>query len=139
MRSALFVRIITCSAFIAYAVAKSCCWTDMWSDSCYLHLKWDEPAGVVRCGLVGTTFPPDTKCSVENSKDASGNIQALTNVTFGNGTAPFQFRIGVNPDTCATLPADKVTTGWEGWGSYLFKNDYFSSQDVNVCVQDHSA
>ncbi|KAK1598439.1 uncharacterized protein LY79DRAFT_539187 [Colletotrichum navitas] len=134
MRSALFIRIFTCSAFIASAVAESCCWGVMWADS-WLDLKWDEPAGVVRCGLSGT-FPPGTNCTVENSKDANGNIQAVTNLTFGSNTQPFQFRIGIDPSSCDPLPNDKVVTGWEGWGAYLFKDFLIMSQKMEFCNRD---
>ncbi|KAK1985871.1 hypothetical protein LZ30DRAFT_707315 [Colletotrichum cereale] len=135
MRSALFIHIL--SAFIAYAAA-DCCWADNWSATSFLFLKWDAAAGVVRCGLSGV-FPRGTKCTVENSKDANGNIQALTNVTFGSEQQPFQFRIGIDPGSCDPLPNDKVVTGWEGWGAYLFKGDTFTSQRLEVCTQEYSA
>ncbi|TID07443.1 hypothetical protein CH35J_001055 [Colletotrichum higginsianum] len=138
MRSTPFIHLLTSSAYITYAVADSCCWSDYWAENNWLWLNWDESAGAVKCGLSGPLYP-GTKCSVENSKDSDGNIQALTNVTFGNDTQPFKFRIGIDPSSCKTLPDDKVVTGWEGWGAYLFKNHDFNEEPLNRCVQDNSA
>ncbi|KAK1990781.1 hypothetical protein LX36DRAFT_753977 [Colletotrichum falcatum] len=132
MRSALLIHLVTYSGLVACVAAESCCWGSVWAGVNWLNLRWDEPAGVVRCGLSGE-FPPNTKCAVATSKDANGNIQALTNVTFGLNSQPFQFRIGIDPSGCGTLPDDKVKTGWEGWGAYLFKDSEFSSQKMMFC------
>ncbi|KAK1961342.1 hypothetical protein LY78DRAFT_662186 [Colletotrichum sublineola] len=141
MRSTLFVRILTYSFFIAYAAA-DCCWLVWFAGySNYLAQKWDSAAGVVRCGLAAPKggFPAGTKCTVENSKDANGNIQAVTNVTFVENSQPFSFRIGIDPSSCKTLPDDKVVTGWEGWGAYLFKGSKVISDKTSACISDYSA
>ncbi|OLN97095.1 hypothetical protein CCHL11_02144 [Colletotrichum chlorophyti] len=138
MRAASFLHIFTSIFFFAHAAADSCCWGDNWANTNWLWLKWDEPAGVVRCGL-GGTFPPGTKCAVENSKNSKGNIQALTNVTFGNEPTPFKFRIGIDPNSCDPLPNDQVLTGWEGWGAFLFWGHEFASQEMESCTQDYSS
>ncbi|KAL0938590.1 uncharacterized protein CTRU02_205200 [Colletotrichum truncatum] len=138
MRSTSFLPLFVSSTLVAVATAESCCWGDNWAYTNWLWQKWDEPAGVVRCGL-GGNFPPGTKCTVENSKDSKGNIQAVTNVTFGGNSQPFRFRIGIDPNSCDTLPNDKVITGWEGWGAYLFKSHEFNPQRLESCTQDHAA
>ncbi|KAK1654608.1 hypothetical protein BDP81DRAFT_402646 [Colletotrichum phormii] len=138
MRSTYILQLFATSAYVAVAAADSCCWGDNWADTNWLWLKWDEPAGVVRCGLSGT-FPAGTKCTIENSKDSKGNLQALTNVTFGGNSAPFKFRIGINPNSCDPLPSDQVLTGWEGWGANLFEGHDFTTQRLDVCTQDNSA
>ncbi|KZL71220.1 hypothetical protein CT0861_04836 [Colletotrichum tofieldiae] len=138
MRFNSFISVLTSSTFLAYAAADSCCWGDVWADTNWLWLKWDEPAGVVRCGLSGT-FPAGTKCTIANSKDPNGNIQALTNVTFGSDPQPFKFRIGIDPNSCDPLSNDKVITGWEGWGAFMFTGHEFTSQRLDACTQDYSA
>ncbi|GKT41587.1 uncharacterized protein ColSpa_01768 [Colletotrichum spaethianum] len=138
MKSTSLIRALAPSAFIAYAAADSCCWGDQWGDTNWLFLKWDEPAQVVRCGL-GGTLPAGTKCTVANSKDSNGNIQALTNVTFGSSPQPFKFRIGIDPNSCDPLPNDKVVTGWEDWGAFMFTGHELTSQRLDVCTQAYSA
>lgn len=114
------------------ATASSCCWGDYWADSYWLALKWDETTSTAKCGLSGS-FPDGTKCTIETSKTSEGYQQALANVTFGVDDTPFRFRIGINADDCSTLDSDKVVTGWENWGAYLFTGHEFNSQDMTFC------
>ncbi|KAK1981745.1 hypothetical protein LZ30DRAFT_688933 [Colletotrichum cereale] len=130
MRSESFTHLVAYSVFIARAAAKGCCWGDVWSSRSWLWLRWDDHT--VKCGLNGE-LPPNSRCVVENLKDENGNIQALTNVTFGNQAHPFMFRLGIDPWSCNPLPDDKVVTGWEGWGAYMFKGHELTTQKWEVC------
>ncbi|TDZ35621.1 hypothetical protein CTRI78_v011467 [Colletotrichum trifolii] len=130
-------HVVAASTYIASAAAGNCCWTVNWGDVNWLYLTWDEPAGVVRCGLEGNIMP-GSHCKVENSKDDDGNVQALTSVTFGVGHQYFKFRIGVQPGSCKPLPNDKVVTGWEDWGANLFAGSTFLEQRLEICNTQNS-
>jgi hypothetical protein len=119
-------------ALTSSVTASSCCWGDYWAEQYWLALKWDETAGLAKCGLSGK-FPDGTKCSIETSKNDEGYQQAVANVTFGVDDTPFKFRIGINADGCKLWDSDQVLTGWEGWGAYLFDGHSLTSQDMDFC------
>ncbi|KAF3803258.1 hypothetical protein GCG54_00013365 [Colletotrichum gloeosporioides] len=144
-------RLLLMGLFVVHTMAGNCCWRDSWGNSLQdtgygnrnynydtLWLTWDEPAQVVRCGLSGN-FQPGTKCSVATFKDENGNLNALTNITFGSDPQPFQFRLGINPGSCDPLPNDKVVTGWEGWGVFMWEGHEFATEPLGLCNTDHSA
>lgn len=57
---------------------------------------------------------------------------------FGVDRVPFRFRIGVSPDSCEPLPADKVMTGWEGWGKELFRGSIFNwGLSMELCNREN--
>lgn len=131
------IQIFITSSLVALAAA-DCCWGDNWADTNWLWLKWDEAAGVVRCGIEGN-LQPGTKCSSVTYKDDSGYTNGLVNVTFGSDPQPFKFRIGIQPGSCDLLPNEKVISGWEGWGAYMWEGHEFTAQRLEACTQANSA
>ncbi|KAK1954539.1 hypothetical protein LY78DRAFT_449356 [Colletotrichum sublineola] len=132
MQSASFIYLLIYSVFIACVGAKNCCFRTIWPEINVLETKWNDTQGVARCILRGS-FPPGSKCSVENSKDANGNIQALTSVYFGSNPYSYNYRLGIDTSSCKSLPDDKFKTGWEGFGAYLFKDSVLDYGPVEDC------
>ncbi|EFQ36636.1 hypothetical protein CGRA01v4_09672 [Colletotrichum graminicola] len=132
MQSAFFIYLLTYATFITYTIAKDCCYANNWAETNWLNIAWKESIGAAECTLKGH-FPPSSKCIVENLKDANGNIQALTSLYFGNDPFPYKYRLGIDPSSCKHLPDEKVKTGWEGFGAYLFQDSWLTYQDMETC------
>ncbi|KAK2021131.1 hypothetical protein LX32DRAFT_271345 [Colletotrichum zoysiae] len=132
MQSAFSIHLLIYLVFITCAGAKNCCFSTSWAGGNFLDHRWNDSLGIAQCILRGP-FPPGSKCAVENSRDANGNIQALTSLYFGSDPLPYQHRLGIDPPSCTHLPDDKVKTGWEGFGAYLFKDSWLTYQREDVC------